>query len=120
VKIVKLHKVKIVRKAKNSPSDSQNCKRGKNSHGVKIWRSDSENCKEAKNSHKKRKRRPEPNIEKRNRKDVHIDQYGVDWQHEWSGGNRDGEKRGKRSEKGERIIRNMIRPKEGEVKGGDK
>jgi hypothetical protein len=58
--------VKIVRKAKNSPG----------SNGVKIRRSDSENCKEAKNSHKKRKRRSEPNIERRNRKDVHIDQYG--------------------------------------------
>jgi hypothetical protein len=76
-------------------------KEAKNSHGVKIRRSDSENCKVAKNSHKKRKRRSEPNIEKRNRKDVHIDQYGVDWQHEQSRGNRDREKRGKRDEKGE-------------------
>jgi hypothetical protein len=45
----------------------------------------------------------EPNIERRNRKDMHIDQYGVDRQHERSGGNRDREKRGKRDEKGERT-----------------
>jgi hypothetical protein len=50
---------------------------------------------------KSEKRRSEPNIEKRNRKDVHIDQYGVDWQHKQSRGNRDREKRGKRDEKGE-------------------
>jgi hypothetical protein len=45
----------------------------------------------------------EPSIEWRNRKDMHIDQYGVDWQHERSGGNRDRGKRGKRDEKGERT-----------------
>jgi hypothetical protein len=43
---------------------------------VKIRRSDSENCKEAKNSHEKGKKESEPNIEQRNRKDMHIDQYG--------------------------------------------
>jgi hypothetical protein len=75
--------------------------------------------KEAKNSHEKRKRRSEPNIEKRNRKDVHIDQYGVDWQHERSRGNRDREKREKRDEKGERSDM-QVRSKEGKGKGGDK
>jgi hypothetical protein len=38
----------------------------------------------------------EPNIKRRNRKDMRIDQYGVDQQHERSRGNRDREKRGKR------------------------
>ena len=75
---------------------------------------------------KSEKGRSEPNKEKRNRKDVHIDQYRVDRQHERSGGNRDREERGKRDEKEMkrgtylRIMRNMIRPKEGEIKGGDK
>ena len=48
---------------------------------------------------KSEKGRSEPNKEKRNRKDVHIDQYRVDRQHERSGGNRDREERGKRDEK---------------------
>jgi hypothetical protein len=42
---------------------------------------------------KSEKGRSEPNKEKRNRKDVHIDQYRVDRQHERSGGNRDREER---------------------------
>ena len=68
---------------------------------------------------KSEKGRSEPNKEKRNRKDVHIDQYGVDWQHERSGGNPDREKRGKRDEKGERSDI-QVRSKEGKGKGGDK
>jgi hypothetical protein len=75
---------------------------------------------------KSEKGRSEPNRERRNRKDVHIDQYEVDRQHKRSGGNRDRGKREKRDEKEMkrgtylRIMKNMIRPKEGEVKGGDK
>jgi hypothetical protein len=74
--------------------------------------------KEAKNSHKERKRRSEPNIEKRNRKDVHIDQYGVDWQHERSRGNCDRGKRGKRDEKEERSDMQVC-SKEGKEKRGE-
>jgi hypothetical protein len=75
---------------------------------------------------KSEKGRSELNKEKRNRKDVHIDQYRVDRQHERSGGDHDREERRKRDEKEMkrgtylRIMRNMIRPKEGEVKGGDR
>ena len=47
---------------------------------------------------------------------MHIDQYGVDRQHEQSGGR---EKRGKRDEKGERSDM-QVRSKEGKGKGGDK
>jgi hypothetical protein len=58
--------VKIVKEAKNSPR----------AYGVMIQRSDGENCKKAKNGHKKRKRESKLNIERRNRKDMCIDQYG--------------------------------------------
>jgi hypothetical protein len=53
---------------------------------------------------KSEKGRSEPNRERRNRKDVHIDQYEVDRQHERSGGNRDRGKRGKRDEKGNVLV----------------
>jgi hypothetical protein len=67
---------------------------------------------------KSEKGRSEPSIEKRNRKDVHIDQYGVDRQHKRSGGNRDRGKRGKRDEKEERSDM-QVRSKEGKEKRGE-
>jgi hypothetical protein len=67
---------------------------------------------------KSEKGRSEPNIERRNRKDVHIDQYGVDRQHEQSGGNRDRGKRGKRDEKEEHSDMQVC-SKEGKEKRGE-
>jgi hypothetical protein len=69
--------------------------------------------KEAKNSHKKRKRGSEPKMERRNRKDVYIDQYGVDQWHKQSGGGHDMEEKGKRDRKGALFrcsMKSMVHP----------